>query len=280
MNRESHGLYKSVEYRIWAGMKQRCNNPRASHYDRYGGRGIRVCREWDESFLAFYEYMGPRPSRDLTIERIDNNGDYEPGNVRWATRAEQMANRNLPTYPLDGMLLTVRDIASHIDVDRRIVDKLLLRGNPIEEIVEDIVFRLGYLYNPKDDDFSPKARYIHYEDRTWTLSEFAEHYQVNRDSLYKLLTRRGLSDQMAGDIITGRVADPNRIRCAVGDHYGMLTIVSIGDRDPYSRKVKVVCDCDCGNKNVTADLYAVASGYRTHCGCQSVRNRVASRRSK
>lgn len=79
------------EYRIWSHLRHRCNNLKDVHYHRYGGRGISVCDRWD-SFDAFLSDMGPRPSFKHQIDRIDNDGNYEPGNCRWATAAENVQN--------------------------------------------------------------------------------------------------------------------------------------------------------------------------------------------
>lgn len=92
MSREMHGLSKTRENRIWRGIKDRCYNPSRKEYPRYGARGIKMCDEWRDSFLAFYNYVGPRPSPNHSIDRINSDGDYEPGNVRWATRLEQQNN--------------------------------------------------------------------------------------------------------------------------------------------------------------------------------------------
>lgn len=80
-------------FRIWNAMKQRCHNPKQPHYERYGGRGITVCEEWRNSFEAFYRDMGDPPSPAHSIDRIDNDRGYEPGNCRWATPLEQRHNR-------------------------------------------------------------------------------------------------------------------------------------------------------------------------------------------
>ena len=91
--KRTHGLRHSPEYGVWNGIVQRCLNVNQDAHGRYGGRGIVMCDRWRQSFAAFYEDMGPRPSPLHSIERIDNDGNYEPGSCCWATPQQQACNR-------------------------------------------------------------------------------------------------------------------------------------------------------------------------------------------
>lgn len=91
------GHSATPEYGIWRGLIGRCENENDRAYANYGGRGISVCREWRDSFEVFLAHVGRRPSSEHSVDRIDTNGDYRPGNVRWATDVEQSRNRRCVT---------------------------------------------------------------------------------------------------------------------------------------------------------------------------------------
>lgn len=100
------GGTKSPEYVSWTNMKMRCNNPLHNRYQRYGGRGITVCERWNE-FPNFFEDMGPKPSPKHSLDRIDNSGNYEPGNCRWATVKQQNNNRSSNRPPSEVLSMSL-----------------------------------------------------------------------------------------------------------------------------------------------------------------------------
>ncbi|PWJ80621.1 hypothetical protein C7441_112163 [Pseudaminobacter salicylatoxidans] len=126
----SHRLSWTPEYRIWWAMIQRCEYEGSDSYELYGGRGIKVCRRWREDFEAFYRDLGPRPSSHHTIDRYpDNDGDYEPGNVRWATASEQAANRRTSTIvTVDGEDICLTEASRRAGVHPETARKRLGRG--------------------------------------------------------------------------------------------------------------------------------------------------------
>lgn len=106
------------EYSVWAGMIERCTNPRRDHWYLYGGRGITVCRRW-ESFANFLADMGPRPSTQHSIERRDTDGNYEPSNCCWATASEQQNNtKRNRIFDICGERLTLVQAIRKYSTDR------------------------------------------------------------------------------------------------------------------------------------------------------------------
>lgn len=121
-------LQRTPEYQCWNSLRDRCRNPNSFHWSRYGGRGIRMCERWKvfENFLAD---MGLRPAGQFSIDRIDNNGNYEPGNCRWATRTEQNLNRSITLFvERDGVRMTLMECAARLGIKRDSLARRLARG--------------------------------------------------------------------------------------------------------------------------------------------------------
>ncbi len=117
-----HGMCNSPEYKAWHEMRQRCYNPNAKSYHNYGGRGISVCPRWRESFPSFLADMGLRPSSKHSIDRIDNNGSYEPNNCRWATLSQQHQNyRQNRLLTVNGKTQCITAWAEELNMDRRVI---------------------------------------------------------------------------------------------------------------------------------------------------------------
>jgi hypothetical protein len=134
IKREKHGLANSPEYYAWQQVIQRCTNPKAKKYPSYGGRGITVCERWTNSFSAFLADMGFRPTSLHTLDRKDNNGNYEPGNCRWATRKEQQANlRSNRILTFNGESHHLAEWSRRIGIGRQALEKRLNRGMALEQ---------------------------------------------------------------------------------------------------------------------------------------------------
>lgn len=102
-SRYKHGMTGTSEFWIWQHMRKRCHDEGSKDFSRYGGRGIQVCERWRDSFDNFFADMGKRPSDKHSIDRINNDGNYEPSNCRWATRSEQRSNQRLSSRNRSGV---------------------------------------------------------------------------------------------------------------------------------------------------------------------------------
>lgn len=133
-----HGMKHSPEYRSWRAMIQRCTGPNHQAYDRYGGRGITVHPTWLTSFTQFFRDVGPRPA-DCSLDRIDNNGNYEPGNVRWATRKEQARNRKKNTLlTINGRTQCLQAWADEAGLDKNCLIGRVKTGRPEQELLAPV----------------------------------------------------------------------------------------------------------------------------------------------
>jgi hypothetical protein len=131
-----HGMTGSREYGCWINMRDRCSNPKNTHWKMYGGRGITVCQRWQRSFHNFYADMGP--SNGLTIERIDVNGNYEPDNCKWIPASEQAWNktnsRKIIAFGEEKLFI---EWARFLDIDASLLHYHLRTGKTMEYIIEE-----------------------------------------------------------------------------------------------------------------------------------------------
>lgn len=137
---KTHGMGHSKLNRVWSGMKARCGNPGHESYHRYGGRGIKVCERW-QSFENFYADMGVAYKHGLSIDRINNDGDYEPSNCRWATSEEQGMNKNFPKITTTEGEMTIREAAARAGVPLTTMRHRVWRGVPMERLLDAVLKR-------------------------------------------------------------------------------------------------------------------------------------------
>lgn len=134
---KKHGMCGTPTYESWVSMMARCTNPNRPGFQRYGGRGIRVCERWID-FRNFLEDMNVRPA-NTELDRINNDGNYEPGNCRWATRVEQCNNTgaaHLLTW--NGVTHSIADWARLLNVPYARIQSRVKRGWPIDRIFRDL----------------------------------------------------------------------------------------------------------------------------------------------
>lgn len=136
-----HGMFGTKIYATWSHMKQRCEDKNVPAYRLYGARGIKVYEPWSKDFVKFYEYMGNPPTSKHSIDRIDNDSNYEPGNVRWTTQTVQMNNRrNNVRIEYKGQTKTIAEWARYKDMNiQTLYARLNQYGWPVERALNDKV---------------------------------------------------------------------------------------------------------------------------------------------
>jgi hypothetical protein len=135
---KKHGLSGTSIYKQWAGIKRRCFNPAFKQFNDYGGRGITMCDEWKNSFISFYEWATKNGHKEgLTIDRINNDGNYEPNNCKWASQKEQCANRRTNRiYTVDGVTDILYNLCKKYSMHMDTVINRMKKGLAIEDALK------------------------------------------------------------------------------------------------------------------------------------------------
>lgn len=167
----THGLAHTPTYNTWASMLARCNNPKSDKYNYYGGRGIKVCERW-QHFALFLQDMGERPSKGYSLDRLDNNGDYEPENCRWASKRTQSRNRNSNiVVEYQGLSLCLTEWAERLDVSYETLRQRIQRyGWSVEKAFNDPV--------------RPREHIVTSGDKSLTLRKWASITGIGENVLY------------------------------------------------------------------------------------------------
>lgn len=131
-NRRTHGMSHEPEYRIWIAMKSRCQNPDDASYYSYGGRGIKVCERWTDSFINFFFDMGKRP-KGYEIDRMDNEDNYCPKNCRWVPKNTNLNNRRDSNKVIwNGVVKTIAEWSKYLDIHEETLRHRINRGWTVE----------------------------------------------------------------------------------------------------------------------------------------------------
>ncbi len=141
-----HGKYYTKLYSIWINIKDRCCNPKNKSYNNYGGRGINICSEWidkEKGFINFYDWaMKNGYKKDLTIDRIDVNGNYTPFNCKWSTKTEQQQNKRTNIFiTFNNKTLNISQWAKELNVPYYRIQSRLKKGLRFEECIKNIDYR-------------------------------------------------------------------------------------------------------------------------------------------
>lgn len=176
---------RSSEYESWQGMKNRCKNPSHMSWPRYGGRGIKVCPQWVDSFETFLKDMGPKPTEEHSIDRIDNDGNYEPGNCRWATSEEQHFNRaDTVLVTARGKTMNVREWAEETGLNERTIRTRIRKGWDHERAVS----------TPAEGN---RGRLITANGKTQNVSEWAKELGMSQTALSDRLNSPDWTEEQA-----------------------------------------------------------------------------------
>lgn len=180
----THGMTGTKEYMCWINIKHRCLNPKSPVYSDYGGRGIKICPEWQHNFAAFYAHIGKAPDPRSQIDRINNEGNYEPGNVRWATAKQNRRNtRHTRLVTYKGKTASLTEICEDANIPFNRVYSRLSGGRTLEESLT-----MPYHPPPLRRPRGP-ILYIEYKGEKFSLSQISLYRGWHRDTIAQRLRR-------------------------------------------------------------------------------------------
>lgn len=194
-NPEKSGRRKRPEmYLIWLGIKSRCNNANHPKYKDYGLRGIKICERWNESYKAFVSDIGERPSAKHSIDRINNDGNYEPGNCRWALPVQQSNNTRTNRFiEYDGKVQTVSQWARELGIWKTTLKARLDAGTSIQEALTPQKRAMDSVKAAANNRKS--NRVIEHDGRSQTLSQWSAEVGINKDTIKERLNRGWTTEQ-------------------------------------------------------------------------------------
>jgi hypothetical protein len=185
---------RAPEYSVWHGMKNRCSDPTSQRWHRYGGRGIRVCDRWLNSFENFYADMGPRPGPDYQIDRIDNDGDYEKSNCRWVTRLVNSNNKESNRMiEFRGKTQSLSQWAREVGLTKGALETRMNTGWTVERALTEPVGAL-----------KSNTVWLELNGERRPLQEWADLLGINASAIHQRL-RKGWTDERALTTPTDRV---------------------------------------------------------------------------
>lgn len=184
--KRTHGQSKDKFYQVWNGIKQRCYNPHNKNYHNYGGRGIEVCNEWRNDFQAFYDWSISNGYKDgLQIDRINNDGNYEPSNCRWVDRFTNNNNRrNNISFTYNGITQSLMAWCRYFNISYKTCMTRYYRGHTIEECLN-----LSTLSDHRQTKIKYNSILYKYKDKIYSVSSLSRELNTPRWKLRRDLKK-------------------------------------------------------------------------------------------
>jgi len=190
----SHGMTGTPVFNVWVNTKQRCTNPKCLAWKNYGGRGISMCKRWRDSFQAFYSDMGDVPFDRACIDRIDNNGNYEPGNCRWTTAKRNARNRrNNHIVEHNGAKMLLCEVCEQQGIRESVIIGRMNLGHSLEESLAMPLRSRG-----------PK-QFVEFNGRLESLAQLAKAHGLHKDCVAMRIKRGWLLEEALSTPVKTRV---------------------------------------------------------------------------